>query len=91
MEEIIVVSRTLLFIRLIRLVKPATFVNRCQLLDHVIVKSIEHNQKDANTGGESQNPLGGETVRFELPILERPNKILFILVIAIQWCKIEVG
>lgn len=55
------------------------------------MEAVEHNQKDANTRWEAQSAPGGKTVRLQLPVLESTNKVLLVLIVAIQRREIQIG
>jgi hypothetical protein len=45
----------------------------------MVVKSVEHDEENTDSGREAKNSLLGEAIRLELPILECSDGILFSL------------
>jgi hypothetical protein len=57
---------------------------RCELSDHIIMETIEHNEEDTDSRRKAENSLFGKGVRLELAVLERPNRILLLLTASIE-------
>lgn len=55
-----------------------------EILGNVIVESVEHDQQDANSRGHAQKTFVGKAIGLQLPILEGPDRVLHLLVAAIQ-------
>jgi hypothetical protein len=45
----------------------------------MVVKSVEHDEENANSGRKPKNWFLGEAIRLEFPILEYSDGILFSL------------
>lgn len=70
------------------LVKPAIFIDGRQLLNHVVVKAVEHDQQDTARGGKSLQTRLRERIGLQLSILVGPNEVLFLLDITIKNRKV---
>ncbi len=59
--------------------KPICFVDNSQLIDNVVVESIEHDEENATTGREAKQAMFGEAVRFKFAVFERTYLVLIFL------------
>jgi hypothetical protein len=73
-----------------RLGKPSALIDRGQILDNVVVESIEADQQNADSGWETQQALFTESVWLELSIGKSPHTFLFFHVTAIERSQVEV-
>lgn len=62
---------------------------RKPLYDPIVVP-VEHDQIDASSGWLVQKPVIRKRIGLQFTILERPNRVLGLLVISVQDLKIEI-
>ena len=66
------------------------FVDGSELLNHIIVVTIEHDQKSPYARWELQQSSFGEAVWFDLSIFESPHAALFLPVAAVERSEVQV-
>lgn len=64
--------------------ESAIFVDDRQLLDNIVVESIEHDQKYTTSGWEAKHAFFGETIWLQFTLLECSDLILVGLNISVQ-------
>jgi hypothetical protein len=76
---------------LVREIEFPALIDRGQLLDDVIVETVEAEEEDGYTGRESQETGFVEAIWFEETVLERSDRVLLFLVVAVERGEIQVG
>ena len=60
--------------------------------DAYVVVTVEQNQENADGGREQKQPILREHIRVQqTPTVAHADLVLFLLVDAIEWCKIDIG
>lgn len=71
--------------------KSSSFIYQRQLLDHIIVESIEGDDESTNPWRLSQKSRFRECIGLDLAILKRTDGLLLLSIVAVKRAEIQIG
>jgi hypothetical protein len=61
-----------------------------ELLDDVVVETVEGDDESTHARGLTEQPPLGKDILLQESVLERPDSVLLLLVVAVQGAQVEV-